>query len=162
MVLPSVLLALEEVRNSPTFIGSPDLLNRTLWRSDSDGLNRLILKPTNDDEPIVEAPVEWIGEIQASHFRLLSDGGFSAEFGSPLSVQKASARIGKPVYPTYAELWRSIPDGVARIQGSRKTQGATLGNQLLIDECLRVRHVLFKVGVLRSESCALLVVLTLV
>lgn len=104
MPSPAILQALEEVKNSPTFIASPDLLDRTIWWADSDGLDKLILKPVDDDDPVVEAPVEWVGEVQASHFSLLPDGGFTAKFGGRLSAQKASARIGKPVYPTYAEL----------------------------------------------------------
>ena len=135
--------AIKKVLASPTFLGSPSLLDITVWHATAKGTCKLMLKPETDDAAFVEAPVEWIGEIVADNFNLLPDAGFNDHFEGSLATQKASARVGQPAFPAYAEMWSSLPEAIEHLQESKISSYGKPGNYLLQSNGVRIRHVLF-------------------
>ena len=138
------VLTIQEVANSPTFIASPQLLETTAWRSFPPFMHCLVLKPKTNDDPVTLAPIEWIGELQPDGFRLLADGGYNDRFTYQFATAKATANVGRPLYPGFHDVWNGVEEAVRRIQGSISTPDAErLGNTILQFGALRIRHALF-------------------
>ncbi|KAA1470640.1 hypothetical protein DENSPDRAFT_710853 [Dentipellis sp. KUC8613] len=147
----NVMRIVENVTQSPFFLGSPSLLKRVAWYMDTKGVRRLVEVEQESGARPKTAEIRWIAMISPEKFNLHVEGGWNEGFRlGPLEETKARGYLVEPETEPFGSSWKSTVTGAKHVtENARKTFGGILGeNQIVLDLsgaiCLKVRHTVYK------------------
>ncbi len=154
--------AVEDLLSSPMYIASPELLKKTCWKPcDGFQMNKLYLRPETEEQPLIEATVEWIAQLSYEGFKLLPCGGYTDRFSKKFEDTRASAITALPRHPALRPAWNDVIASAKAIEASKSAttgvESRGVQNHLAItmegsnQQGIRIRHQLFLVSSVLSN-----------
>lgn len=131
-------------------MGNADLPKTTFWYPIKHG-HILVVRPSIEDARVQPLEINGIGIISTEDFQLRADGGWTPEGGSPFEQVYATASITPGFFPEITALWSSMMEGWKRLRNLICTPRAVVEDQVLVNNCFKIRHLIFRV---RTESFA--------